>query len=70
MLKLLETATLTLAHLLSCFESWIMANRRGLYEESIKNLGGQVVKADNGKVNIIYPDSWLDHPMTKKRKKK
>lgn len=47
-----------------------MANRRGLYEESIKNLGGKVVKADNGKVNIIYPDSWFDHPMTKKRKKK
>lgn len=47
-----------------------MANRRSLFEKTIKDLGGKVQKADNGKVNIIYPESWHSHPLTKKRKKK
>ena len=46
-----------------------MATRRPLFEENTKRLGGQVTKANQGKVNIIYPDSWLDHPVKRKKTK-
>jgi hypothetical protein len=45
----------------------MMANRKPKLEETVKQLGGQVKGAENGKVVIIYPESWLDRP--KKRKK-
>ncbi len=46
-----------------------MANRRPLFEKTIKQLGGKLKEAENGKVNIIYPESWHSHPIKGKKKR-
>jgi hypothetical protein len=44
-----------------------MTKRKPELENLIKRYGGQVTKADKGRVNVIYPEAWLAQPKTRKK---